>query len=419
MHFQLVDKTKQTRTGIWCGVWLAAALLALLSTIDSIQYFYTAIPGVALVIAASFLPKKWQKRAAIIVLSLCAVWLIFRFKFIFNGIGISANKLFKLSEDAQNYFYVYFKVFGKNPVEALFFISCLLGALCVLIGNIVNMVLTLLIAIVIAYFCVAPNILWLSVLVIVAFSNALPKKGRWLPAILVTVIVAVTAFSVQYIAPEPNAHISYFIANFWDIVIPSTKPVETPTPIITPETQVNPDIPKPPEPQNPQDAPTIETPPDEEQSQIQETPGIMGGSPMPQMPNPDQPGMGKLNPGIPWGTITKIAGGIAFIALIIGIWLAVAAKKRKQNRAALYVQDNAEAIRAMYLYAKRWNKLNVFPTKMRGEINDMWLEAIFSEHEMTKEQRETMLKYVRYSAADAWNTLGTWERLAVYLYHAL
>jgi len=421
MHFQLVEKNKQSKQSVWSGVWIFAILAALLSLLDNFQYIYTAIPAVAIVVGAGFMPKKWQKRMAFIILGICAVWFVFRFKYVCNGIGILANRLFKLSEEAQNYYYVYFKVFGKSPVESLFFVSLILGAISVLLGSIVNMVMTLLIAIVIAYFCVAPNIIWLSVLIVAAFSNALPKKGRWLPAILVTVVVAITAVSMQIVAPEPNEDITYFAENFWDIVIPSTsKPIQKPTPIITPETQINPDKPKPPEQQNPQEEiPPVQKPQEEDPPDLEENPGIVGVSPIPQMPRPDESGVGKIKTGINWQFITRLAAALVIIGLVMAVWLAYAAKKRKQNRAAIYASNNAEAIRGMFRYAKKWRKLNVFPSKVRQEVEDLWLESVFSEHEMTDAQRDTMLSFVRYSAADAWNTLGTWERLAVYLYYAL
>ncbi len=422
MHFQLVEKNKQSKSSIWCGVWLAAVLGALLSLVDSIQYIYTVLPGVALVIAAGFLPKKWQKRAALITLALCTIWFVLRFKPICNGLGIVANKLFKLSEDAQNYYYVYFKVTGKSPIESLFFVSVLLGALCALLGNAVNMIMTLLIAVMIAYFCVAPNIVWLSILLIVAFSNALPKKGRWLPAILVTVIVAVTAISIQTVASVPNEQIKAAIENFWGLIIPQTPPqAQKPPPIVNPQIPETPETPNPPEAQKPpesQEPPDSLSPP-EEQETPEEPPEIIGTSPVPQMPRPDEPGMGKIETGINWQLITRIASAILLLSIVMAVWLAYAAKKRKQNRAAMYSKNNAEAIRGMFDYAKRWRKLNVFPSSVRQEVEDLWLEAVYSDHEMTEAQRNTMLSFVRYSAADAYNTLGTWERLAVYLYHAL
>ena len=419
MHFQLVERNKQSKSSLWCGVWLAAVLGALLSLVDSIQYIYTVLPGVAIVIAAGFLPKKWQKRAILITLALCIIWFTLRFKPICNGLGIVANKLFKLSEDAQSYYYVYFKVTGKSPIESLFFVSVFLGSLCALLGNLINMVMTLLIAVLIAYFCVAPNIVWLSILLIVAFSNALPKKGRWLPAILVTVIVAVTAISVQTMASVPNEQITAFIDGFWGVVVPSTKPQSQNTPPLTipniPETPAQSENSKPPETQKPPEAQK----PSKEQETPEKPPEILGTSPVPQMPRPDAPGMGKIETGINWQLIIRIASAVVLLSIIAGIWLACAAKKRKRNRAAIYAKNNTEAIRGMYDYAKKWRNLNVFPDSIRQEVKDLWLEAVFSDHEMTEAQRNTMLSFVRYSAADAYNTLGTWERLAVYLYHAL
>lgn len=54
----------------------------------------------------------------------------------------------------------------------------------------------------IAYFGVAPSIVWLSILIAAAFANGLPKRKRWLPALLIAAFVAAETISVQTVTPE-------------------------------------------------------------------------------------------------------------------------------------------------------------------------------------------------------------------------
>ena len=172
-----------------------------------------------------------------------------------------------------------------------------------------------------------------------------------------------------------------------------------------------------------EDLATMETLPDVAiPPELQENPQATGGLQIPQVeqvPRPINPGKEpteiKAKP-IP---ILPILVTILSVAAVGGVWLLIAAQKRKRNRAAMYVQNNAEAIRGMYMYARRWRELNDSPGRIRPEVEAIWLEAAFSEHEMTAAQRETMLSFVRYAAADTWNKLTWWERLVVCFITAL
>ena len=412
MHFQLIEKKKPALLGLWCGIWLFALLGALLSMVDSLEYFLAVLPGVAIVIAAGFLPRKWQRIIGAGVFALCLIWLALRLAPIGDGLGFLANRLFTLSEEGQSFCYTHFTVVRNAPEESLVFVSCALGALCLLLGGAVNLALTLLLAIMVAYFGVAPGIVWLSILVFAAFANGLPKKERWLPAILIAAFVAATALSVQTVAPEPNVRINNIAENLWEILMPPTP--EDPEPL----------------PTEPSDAPEI---PD-----IQDSPEILETIQIPEeitLPS-DIPSLPQIE--IPATTVTPIGPGkepsqkeskkipivpilstILAVVAVSAVVVVIVSRKRKRNRASMYVPNTAEAIRGMYLYARRWRKWNAYADEIPTEVEDIWLEAAYSDHEMTDVQLDRMRSFVRDCAQEAWNNLNWWKRFVVYFYHAL
>ena len=413
MHFQFIEKKKPTLPGLWCGIWLLALMGALLSLVDSLEYFLAALPGVVLVIATGFLPRKWQRIVGAGSFVLCLIWLYLRLAPIGDGLGFLANRLFTLSEEGQNFYYTHFSVVRNAPEESLVFVSCALGALCLLLGSAINLVLTLLLGIMIAYFGVAPSIVWLSILVFAAFANGLPKQGRWLPAILIAAFVAATAISVQTVAPEPSVRISAIAENLLELFEPETPPDDVEPPLTEPsETLDIPDI-----QDNPEILETMKIP------EGIELPNVVPSVPKIEIPpttiRPVGPGKEPAQKESKRLPIIPIVSAILSVLAVWGIWLLYISKKRKRSRAAMYAQNNAEAIRGMFLYAKRWRKFHTFPKDIPPEVEDIWLEAAYSEHEMSAAQRETMLSFVRYSAADTWNTLSWWKRLLVYFYHAL
>lgn len=412
MHFQLVENKKPTLLGLWCGIWFFAVMLALLSLVDSLEYFLAVIPGVVFVIAAGFLSRKWQRMIGAGVFALCLVWLLVRLAFIGDGLGFLANRLFTLSEEGQAFCYTHFNVVRNAPQESLVFVSCILGALCLLLGGAVNLVLTLLLAIMVAYFGVAPSIVWLSILVFAAFANGLPKKERWLPAILIAAIVAATALSVQTLMPEPNVKIDNIAENLWDIFMPPMPEDPEPLPTEPSEAPEIPDI-----QDNPEILETLKIPEDFE------LPEHIPTKPQNQIPTttvtpvgPGEEETQKVKKNIP---IVPILSVILSVAVVSAAVVLLANRKRKRGRAAMYAPNTAEAIRGMYLYARKWRKWNAYADEIPAEVEDIWLEAAYSDHEMTPDQLERMRTYVRDTAKEAWKNLNWWKRFVIYFYYAL
>lgn len=418
MHFQLIEKEKQSVHSFWCGIWMAALMATLLSLLDSMAYYWAVLPGVALVFAVGILPRKQRGLAGLAIFVICLVWFFHRYKPILNGLGFFANRLFALSEESQGYYYVYFTVVGEAPAESLFFISCVIGVLCLWLGGAVNLVLTLAIAVMIAYFGVVPGIVWLCALLVAAFANALPKKDRWLPAILIAAFVTVTAFSIKIVAPEPNLEIATLIEDFWEFLVPDVSPP--------------PDVEPPPTLPTMEEEETMPTEaPDEEDSGTEAT-ELPDDFELPEEPEP--PKSPVKNENVPDGTAAIIVEGgtrgyivkrsvmipILLVMAVLAGWFWYIERKRKRNRIAMFYEtNNASAIRSMFLYAKRWQKLHVSPGEIPQDVEAIWLEAAYSEHEMSDEQRMAMRGFVRESAQTAWRKLRWWERMLVYWYHAL
>ena len=118
-------------------------------------------------------------------------------------------------------------------------------------------------------------------------------------------------------------------------------------------------------------------------------------------------------------TIVPILSAVLAVSAVGAVWLMIAARKRKKNRLAMYAENKAAAIRGMYLYAKHWRKLNAFAGEIPEEVEAIWLEAAYSDHEMTDAQRDEMRAFVETSARKAWKNLNWWQRFVVYFCRAL
>lgn len=415
MHFQLVEKERQSLPGLWNGAWMIVLMGTLLSLLNSMAYCWTVLPGVALVVAAAYLSRKKGALVGLAVFALCAIWFLLRYMPIVDGFQFLSNRLFDLSEAAQGYCYTHFDVTKPAPAEGLVVASLVIGVLCVWLGGCVNLVLTLWIAVMIAYFGVMPGILWLAALIIVAFVNALPKQGRWLPAILIAAFVTVATCSIHIVAPEPNLQIATIIGNFWEAFLP---------------TEIPPDVEEPPT-EPPTEPPVIEDEFDwEEDFEAPEATELPEVSEVPVWPDEDVPEVEVTEPPVVlrpngpgdgrtynWGKHAPIGWIILGILIFLSVGYEYNTRKLKRNRSPIRARDNAEAIRGMYLYARRWRKLHKAPEAIAPEVEEIWLEAAYSEHEMTDEKRELMRTFMRETARNTWNTMKWWERLFVrYVY---
>ena len=317
MDFQFVDSKKEVVHKISHILWLAAIFLAFASLLDWVQYAPFLLPGLLL----PLIPGKYRK-ALYGILGAVVLYSLVRLE----SIGYLANRLFALSEAAQSYEYDYFTVAVTYPAETLVLMSLIMGSLVSLWDIWANLALTAVLLLAVAYFGIAPGLLFLALLAIAAALN-LSGRGNWLNILLILVTVLVIVFFVTQLAPEPLERVSSLDEQLRDVLSGSSVYYEhtpIPNPVAEPEK-----VPPPPE------------------SAQQPDRGIM-----------------DIAVNILFILFSAIALALLFIPAIIKD---KAEKKRKLNRAFLTEADNAAAIRGMYLYAKnggRWMHSRSLSRKM-------------------------------------------------------
>lgn len=378
MQFQLITKRSVFLSFLLKGLWLLAIEAALLSMLDWMQYFVWILPGVAVCTLLGLFSKRNQRIIACAVAACCVILMIVRWPAAMDGFRILANRLFALSEATQSYEYTYFQAFGTSPVEALVYSGIILGTVCAVSKKWGNLVLTALLALTVAFFGVAPKPLYLALLVLAAAANGSLRQGGWLNTVVVTILIAAIAFTVFTAAPEENPVISQWDEQLRDTLASTTLFYEhKPQPVPEPDV-----IPPPPE--------------------------------TPQQPNHGVTKEGFIN--VLMIVLIVITALMLFVPAIIRD---AAAKKAQKNRAGMYDEDHAAAIREMYLYARKWRALEETPAAVPEDIYELWLEAAFSEHTLCETHRKKMLDYVKQTAQQIWECSSRRKRFLIRYKYAL
>ena len=126
------------------------------------QYVPFLLPGILVIL----IPEK-HRRLLYGILTVSVVYALVRLE----SIGCLANRLFALSEAAQSYEYDYFAVSVTHPGEGLVVLSLICGSLVALWKQRANLVLTAVLLIAVAYFGIAPGLVFLLLLVVAAACN--------------------------------------------------------------------------------------------------------------------------------------------------------------------------------------------------------------------------------------------------------
>lgn len=370
MDFQFVS-VKNTAWGkAWQVLWLASILCAFASLLDWVREIPFLLPGLAL----PFISGRHRKKILYGILGASLIYGMLRLE----SMGYLANRLFVLSEAVQSYEYDYFSVHVNHPGEAFMVLSLIFGSAVAFWENRANLVLTALLMAAIAYFGITPAAVWL-VLLALAAGYGFSGQGSWMDKMLIAAAVLVIALFVTQLAPKPIAHISDFDEQLRDALSGNSVFYgHTPTPVSVPEPEK---VPPPPE-------------------------------------STQQPDRGIMDIAI--NVLFFLFSCIAlFLLFIPAIIKDRAEKKRKANRAFLKATDNAAAIREMYQYTKKWRALDAQAERVDPNIESIWLEAAFSSHEMTDEQKETMRAFVRSTAEKIWNQADWKKRMEIQYKHAL
>lgn len=363
---QFTQPNRKRKSGL---LLLAAILCNVCAALHWLHLIPVAIIGA--LIPRVCVPKATRRPAVWVLAGLFGAFTLIRFLSILDGMKLLANRMFYLSEQTQAYAYDYFATAGHSAVEAVLWVSILMGALCVLWENRASGVLCGLWMIAMAYFGVTPAAGWLALLVLAALFCALP--GRWFYRIVAAVLVAVIAVAAAQIAPEPSRAVSALDDHLRDAL--AAAPIvyeQTPVPTEVPEPELIP-------------PPSIQT---------------------------EQPDHGVQNAAINvlFIVLALLTLAILFIPALIKDR---AAKLREKNRAGIYDEDNAAAIKAMYLYTARLRKLSSAPGGIPAEVYAVWQEAAYSDHAMTAEQRKIVHDYMAQTAKTVWEGSNFRQRFAI------
>ncbi len=366
-------KTGRSWGSVISACFLASILCAAVATLDRLHLLPFALVGVLIPLLYPLVTQKYKKYALGILLALAVLFLFVRFTSVLDGLKLLANRLFSQSELTQSYEYDYFATISENAAEAVLLLSILAGVGAALWKQWFNGVLAAVTVIAMAYFGVTPELPWLAALVLTAAWSMLPGKHRMIYALAVCLLVGGFAMASQQIAPEPNKTISVWDEQLRDVLAGSPITYEQiPIPTEVPEPEIIPN-------------------PDTEKEQ------------------PDH-GVQNLAINILFLILATVTALLLFVPAIIKD---LAEKRRKKNREGLDAQDHAAAIRAMYLYAKRWEKLSAAHIDPTAEVYEIWQEAAYSDHTLTEEKREIMHRYVVDTATAVWQAAPRKKKLMI------
>lgn len=356
---------ENVRSALLLGALLANACAAL----DWLPLLLFALVGVIV----PLIPRAGHRKAQAVLWGLLAAWLLIRFLPILDGSRMLANRMFERSALSQSYVYDYFTVSGHSAAEAVLWLSLLSGALCARWGNRFLAALCGLWMLAMAYFGVTPGALWLAALLLTGLLAAIPGQQRWLYGLMVGILVAGIALAVTRIAPEPNKAVSAVDDRLRDVLAAVSVTYEqTPVPTEVPQPEI---------------VPQWST----------------------QLQQPDH-GVQKAAVNMLFILLASLTLALLFIPAVLKDR---AEKKREQARAGLDDPDHGTAIRAMYLYARKWGTLSDAPAEIPAEVYAIWQEAAFSDHAMNETQREIMRGYLKETAEKIWLAADWKKRLHI------
>ncbi len=358
-------------------IWLDSAALAglllwALGTLDRFDLLVWCLPGVALPLVLTVLPKKTGRIAGWTAFAFCLVLLYPAW----NGLLLLANRLFARSQAVQAYEYVYFAAVDGDAGLAALLLSVLLGLFCHIGGGWAIGALGVGLMAAMAYFGVTPEPVWLLIggMPLAWRCLSQPRAGRILA---LTALAGVLFLLVMALFSKPIPAVSALDDRLRDLAARGGVYYEqVPVPTRVP-------------------APATVPPPFYQE---------------------EQPNRGVQ----PWQerTLFFVLAGLTLAILFVPAVIRDRAEKRRRiNRAGLSDPDNAAAIRAMCLYARGWKE--TAPGEAPEEVRNIYLEAAFSDHPMTGEQREIMETYLRETAQSAWKRAGFFQKLRIRYWLAL
>ena len=354
---------------VFSALFLAAILCTVFAALDWLHLLPAAMIGAVL----PLIPQTRHRKTQYVLWGILTVWLLFRFPSVLDGGKLLANRIFALSEQTQSYEYDYFGTSGSSAADAVLWLSILAGTLCSLWENKFNAVLCGVWILAMAYFGVTPGILWLTALVLAGLLNLVPGQHRWFYDLIVGILTVAIALAAARFAPEPSRVVSTLDDRLRDALsVQSVVYEQTPIPTEVPEPEIVPQ-------------------PDTRQEQ------------------PDH-GVQKAVINILFILLAALTLALLFVPAVIKDR---AARRSEKARIGLEDPDHSAAIRAMYLYAQRWNRLSDSTQEIPPQVYAIWQEAAFSDHPMREAQRETVHAYLKETAQKVWKEADWKKRLNI------
>lgn len=413
-------QTKGRRLGLFKGISsplvLAAALSLLLLTADAVTAIPCVLACIVMFIIVTLVKTKVNERfrlitMIVIVVILAAALIILR-KYIGNGLALIVNGIFEMSEDSQAYIYDMYSVGSKGDSSpglcigiAAAWCSAAAGFLIALPGErwrgLINTVILLAVMVCYAYFGVIPY--WAGTMALIAAFLLSAGSGRLNSAWPIILAVLLVFGGITLLDPGENYTVSRANENLRDLFAFKTALIQG------------------------SDSSSMEDEyMDEEEDWSTEDDSEYYEE--------------DYEEGSIWKLIAIIMIPVALIAAAL-IWLHIRlSRKRKAIRADINSKDPNTAIGAMFPYAVRWLQcigINVSNTAfselapavkadMDGDyaarydsMLNMWREAVFSNHELTEENRATMAAFMRDTISIAKKRSGLKEKLKVRFKYAL
>ena len=358
---------------VFSALFLAAVICNVFAALDAPRLLPWALVGTIILLAAPVIPGERKRLVFLGMGGILAAFALIRFAAIADGVKLLANRMFWLSEQSQSYEYDYFQTTGASAAEAVLWLSVLAGSLCALWGNRANAALCAGWIIAMAYFGVTPGAVWMAALLLAGCLSALPGQRRWFYGLIIGAVIVGIFLTLTRLAPEPNQTVSQLDERLRDALASASVAYEqTPVPTQVPEPEL---------------VPQSET----------------------QLEQPDHGVQGRIV-----NVLFLLLAALTLALLFIPAVIRDRAEKRRQdNRAGLGSEDTCEAVRAMYLYTRKWRKLAETPVEIPREIREIWLEAAYSDHPISRQQRDAMYGYMKDTAMRIWNQSGWKKRLDI------
>lgn len=365
---------KHQRYDFTPALLLSAVLCSFFAVIDSLYLLPIALIGILIPAIYYLIPRK-KSVVIYIAAGILIAFLCIRFNSVIDGVESIINLLFSQSEAQQFYEYNYFDTATEKPFEAVLWLGLLAGTLCALFKNYFSGVLTAVWLIAMAYFGITPKIGWLVFLGAAYLLCAVPKQQKWFNGTAIILLLGITALISITISPTPNANISALDETMRDkLSLHSISYEEMNLPIEFEEPEAEP----------------------ETENTSDETSENQG--------NTDK----ALN------ILFIVLAVLTLLLLFVpAVFKDKAEKRRRINRADIDNEDNAVSIRAIWLYTQKWLEISDRQTAIPNEIYTIWLEAAYSEHTMTLQQRQIMYDYMKNTAETIWQSSDKKKRFHI------